>query len=261
VSRLAFTEKPWHEYTLDGKKVPSVTKIVGAAVHKPALVNAAAKETAIWATLNFEALGTLLDADAWVREATGAARRVWNKRADDGRDLHRLAESMIYGAAMPEEIDGRPVAPHVRDMAGQLARFFDAHDVQPVAHETMVYSDRYRYAGRFDLVADIGGVRWLLDYKTGESGIWPETSVQLSAYGFATHYVDADSVDHDLEALGIERAGAVWIRPNTWDLVPVRYDRQVHGIFLHMGAVWSWTNQARQSIVYSPLPRPEAARK
>lgn len=261
MSRLTFTERPWHEYQLDGKKVPSVTKIVGAAVHKPALVAAAAKETAIWATLNYDALGNVLDTDAWIREATGAARRAWNKKADDGRDLHALAETMIYGDPMPDEINGRPVSDHVRDMAGQLARFFDAHDVTPILHETMVYSDRYRYAGRLDLVADIGGTRWLLDYKTGESGVWPETSIQLSAYGFATHYVDKEDTDREMEALGIERAGAVWIRPNSWDLIPVRYDRQVHGMFLHMGAIWSWTTQPRTSLVYSSVARPERVSK
>ena len=257
MSRLSFTEKPWHTYTLDGKKVPSVTTITGAAIHKPAMVNAAAKETAIWATLNFDALGSVLDTDAWIREATGAPRRAWDQKRDDGSDLHKLAEAMIYGDPMPEEIDGRPVASHVRDMAGQLARFFDAWDVTPFAHETMIYSDRYRYAGRLDLVADIKGTRWILDYKTGESGIWPETAIQLSAYGFATHYVDSKNVDQDLGAVGIERAGAVWIRPDTWELVPVRFDRQVHSVFLHMGAVWSWTQQSRSQAVFPAVARPE----
>lgn len=259
MTRLTYVERPWRRYTLDGAAVPSVTTITGAAVHKQGLVNAAAKETALWASLNTEALGTILDVDAWVREATGASRRAWDVKANDGKTLHTLAESMIYGDAMPSEVDGVPVPDHVRDMAGQLARFFDAWDATPVIHETMVFSDAYRYAGRLDLVADLGGTRWLLDYKTGESGIWPETSVQLAAYGFATHFVDDQNEDMPMEGLGIERAGAVWIRPDGWELVPVRYGPDVHRAFLHMGAVYDWTRLSRDLVVSAPLPKPVAS--
>lgn len=255
MSRLAYTER-WHQYTLDGKKVPSVTGITGV-LDKPALASAAAKEAALWAVQNTEALA-VLDVDEWVKAAAGAPRRVWNQRAEDGQVLHTLAESLVEGTPMPTEVRGEPVADHVRDMAGQLARFFDAWDVQPIEAETMVFHDRYRYAGRFDLAAELrGGVRWLLDYKTTATGIYPETSLQLSGYGHCTHYVDDKNEDHDLAELGLERAAAVWIRPDTWELVPVAYDMRVFGYFLHLGAMHSWVKQSRDVSVLDALPRPD----
>lgn len=252
-SRLTFSDaRGYHEYQLDGRKVPSVTSIISKALAKPGLVNAAAKEAALWAARNVALLGDVLEPDAWVREATAAPRTEWNKRADDGRRLHTLAESLVYGQPMATEIDGAPVPDHVRDMAAQLARFFDAFHVEPMAHESMCFHDSYRYAGRWDLVARLDKTTWILDYKTGASGIYPETSLQLCAYGYATHYVKDDE-DRPVSELDIERAGAVWVRPDAWSLIPVRFDRPVHGTFLHMGAAASWASMPKSQSVYSAV--------
>lgn len=257
MSRLAFTDR-WHQYTLDGKRVPSVSSIVSAAIAKPGMTYAAAKEAAIWAELNRESFD-LLGGDEWRKAAAGAHRAVWNQKADDGRVLHKLAETLIYGDPMPAELNGEPVAEHVQDMAEQLARFFDVWQVEPVAHEAMIFNERYKYAGRFDIVAQLrDGRRWLLDYKTGESGIWPESSLQLTGYRNATHFVrEADNVDCPMDDLGIEDTACVWLRPDNWELVPVRTDPQTFGYFLHCGAIAQWAKWRREESVFDPLPRPE----
>lgn len=257
MSRLSYTDR-WHQYALDRKRVPSVSKIVGAAVAKPGMVYAAAKEAALWARINREGYD-VIGPDEWQKAAAGAHRVVWNQRADDGRALHTLAETLIYGDPMPTELAGEPVAPHVADMAEQLARFFDTWAVEPIAHETMIYNDRWPYAGRFDIVAQLrDGRRWLLDYKTGESGIWPESSLQLSGYRFATHYVrSTDNVDVPMADLAIEDTACVWLRPDNWELVPVRTDQQTFGVFLHCGAIADWASWKREASVFDPLPRPE----
>lgn len=257
MSRLSYTDR-WHQYALDRKRVPSVSKIVGAAIAKPGMNWAAAREAALWAVLHRDALDVLGE-EQWVKSAAGAHREEWNRRADDGRTLHTLAESLVYGQPMADEVAGQPVARHVADMAEQLARFFDTWDVQPIRHETFVFNDRYRYAGRFDLVAELrDGRRWLLDYKTGESGIWPETSLQLTGYRNATHYVrPGDNVDVPMDDLAIEDTAAVWLRPDTWELVPVRSDAKTWGVFIHCGAIAEWAGLKREESVFDPLPRPE----
>lgn len=251
-SRLEFRGGRWHTYYLDGRRVPGVTSVTGKALAKDALVAAAAKETAAWAARNTGTLGAVLDEPAWVREATAAYRRKWDESRDNGKHLHYLAEAMVYGEPMPDATaDGGPIPDDVRDMATQLARFYDRYDVQPIGTpETRIYSDAHGYAGTWDLAAEIDGARWLLDYKTGASGIWPETSLQLSAYGFATHYVAADGEDYAIDALGLERAAGVWIRPDFFELRPVRFDRQVHGVFLSMLPVHAWATERREQSVF-----------
>jgi hypothetical protein len=254
VSRLGFSERG-HVYSLDGKRVPSVSKIAGAP-NKAAMPYAAAREAALWASLHRDAYDVMGD-DAWLRTAANAHRDEWNRRADDGRLVHVLAESLVYGKTMPAVHDGEPVPEHVADMAEQLARFFDAWNVDPVEHERMVWHERYRYAGRFDLLADFGAKRWLIDYKTGASGVWPETSLQLTGYRYATHWVDGDNVDRPIAELGIDDTAAVWLRPDSWELLPVRSDETAWQVFTHCGAVAAWLDWKREASVFDPLPRPE----
>lgn len=256
MSRLTYSDSG-HRYYLDGAAVPSVTQILGKALAKPALVNAAAREAALYAVRNTEALA-LMDEDVWVQAVSAAPRKVWGRRAKDGQVLHRLAESMVNGDPMPADVFGEPVPAEVRDMATQLAHFFDAWDVAPVLVEAMVFHEDHFYAGRLDLVADLAdGTRWLLDYKTGSSGIWPETSMQQTAYRYASHYVAPETdADQAMDALGIDHCGAVWVRPDTWELVPVKSDADVFRTFLDASRVAHWAGQTRRASVLPTVPRP-----
>lgn len=257
MTRLAFNERG-HVYTLDRQRVPSVSTVT-RVLDKPGLAIGAVRETATWAAVHREAYDVMGDS-AWRAAAERAHRDEWNARANDGRALHTLAESLVYGQLMPDEVNGEPVNEFVAGCAEQLARFFDAWNVQPVLHETFVYHERYRYAGRFDLLADLSdGQRWLLDYKTTASGIYPETGLQLTGYRNATHYVDADNVDQPLADVGIADTAAVWLRPDRWELVPVRSDAAMWGWFLHCGALSDFLRLKREEVVYDALPRPEQA--
>jgi hypothetical protein len=261
-SRLSFRANPWHEYRLDGKRVPSVTGILGHVGKAAPLMGWAVKETAAYALTHAGDLA-VLDDEVWLRDVKGAADRARDKAAADGTMLHTLAETLIDGHPMPEHVltDGEPVPVpgHVRDMATQLARFLDAWDVQPVLTEAMVFHDGYQYAGRIDLVADLAdGHRWLLDYKTSQSGIWPRDGLQLTAYERASHYVSEDDGDLAMAGLGIEQVGAVWVRPDAYELVPVRHDDAAWSYFLHAGAVADWSSQHRKHWISDPLTTPEA---
>lgn len=261
MSRLEFRGGRWHTYYLDGRRIPGATTVIGRALAKDGLTPKAAQLTAEWAARSTGLLGDVLTEPQWVKAATAHYRDTWDQARDDGTNLHYLAQPMVYGEPMPDETeDGEPVTEQVRAMAGQLARFLDAFDVQPVGTpETLVYSETHHYAGTWDLCADFDGARWLLDYKTSASGIWPETSLQLSAYGFATHYVDADDEDHEIASLGIERAAGVVIRPDYWELRPVRFDLPTHGVFLSMLPIYEWARQRREQSVFEPVPAPVAS--
>lgn len=251
-SRLVFSEGG-HRYALDGERVPSVTTVT-RALAAPGLVWAAAKETAAWARDHQDDLA-VLGPESWTREATGAHRRAWNQARDDGSMLHDLAERLLYGDPLPQEgPDGTPYPDEILRSAEQAARFLDAWEVDPLAHEALVFHETDRWAGRLDLVADLrGGDRWLLDWKTGRTGIWPETALQLAAYAHATHLVYGD---RDVGMAQVAHAAAVWVRPDHWELVPVRHDDATYAVFQHLIPVAAWAALDRDETVGPPMAVP-----
>jgi hypothetical protein len=257
-SRLVFTPSR-HTYALDGKRVPGVTTIIRKATAKDALPPAAAKETALWAAANVDAL-TSLGADTWVKTAAGAYRDVWNARATLGTRLHEAARQLVSGTELtPVDPDTGEVWPDDEQrMAQHLARFMDEWDVTPLAAERPVYNDTDRWAGTLDLVARMrDGRRWLVDYKTGASGIWPETSLQLAAYRHATHVqVETNDGLADWPMPQVDECAALWVRPDGYELRPVRADRRVYDVFLSMMPVADWASWKREQSVYDPVPVP-----
>lgn len=260
VSRLVVTGDKFHRYSLDGKRVPNVTGVTGKAVAKPALVAWAARETATWAATHVDELDTLGEA-AWITNAKLASDRVRDASMIAGKQLHSIAERMIYGEPVePYDPDtGNRYDDDVWRMGEQVARFLDTWQVDPDDSlvECPVWHATERYAGRFDLVGKLrGGDRWLVDYKTGASGVWPETALQATAYARATHVVVGE-LDEPMPR--VDRCAALWVRPDAWELVPVKSDEATWNAFRYCLRVAAWLGQPRDDIVGAPYPVPEVA--
>src|SRR3954464_7225057 len=94
-TRLVYTDR-FHQYALDGKRVPSVTTVTGKATAKKALAPAAAKYTAQWCAENV----AYLDESApgkWIAEAKGAYQKSWRAKAERGTLLHTVAMRVVAG--------------------------------------------------------------------------------------------------------------------------------------------------------------------
>jgi hypothetical protein len=250
-----------HTYSLDGKRVPGVTTVIGKATDKPALVYASAREAATWAAANVEGLD-ILGPDQWVREAAGAPRRVWDSKAKRGTLLHEAARQLVAGdPLLPVDANGDQWPDDVIRSAETLARFMDQWDVEPVLSERPVFHEAHRWAGTIDLVADCrDGRRWLLDYKTGETGIYPKDALQLATYRHATHVqVVTDAGLEDRPMVAVDAVACVWVRPDGYEVIPVRADESSYDVFVHMLTVAAWVGEAREANVYDPVPIPKAS--
>jgi len=231
--------KPYHSYFLDGVKAPGVTTILQKAA-KPGLVRWAARCAADEAVNNWEQLAELPLMER--REVLlGAPDRDRDAAAGRGTEVHHLAERYI---------NGQPVT-----APDELAGHFDAavdflQRVRPavVATELAVASRAEHYAGTLDLIADLPELhaglevipagRWLLDFKTGRSGVWMETALQLTAYSRAEFYVrESGGTEYPMADVGITRCGAVWLRADGWDLLPVTANDETWAYFLHLAAI------------------------
>jgi len=59
--------------------------------------------------------------------------------------------------------------------------WYNGNEVTPIEIEKVVYSQRYDYVGKTDLIAKVNGKLLLCDYKTGK-GIYSEAYYQNAAY-------------------------------------------------------------------------------
>jgi hypothetical protein len=234
----------WHSYSLRGQRLPGVTTCIGAMA-KPALVGAAAKEAAIWAANNPDQL-TALGHEEFVQMAKGAPQRVWGQASKIGQDLHSHAEKLATTGEAPD------VPESDLAMVVQAADFLDTMQVRTIVAERAVWHDQQLYAGRLDLLAEIDGAVWLLDFKTGASGIWPEAALQQSAYRFATHMQGPEPDSPDEEMPPVAHAGCVWVRPEGWQLVPVRADRDVWQAFLATIPLYRFMQLQREEVIAAP---------
>lgn len=219
-----------HGYKLDGEKITGVTTLIKAGLPAPALMFWSARTVAEYVAdadqATLDALRTL-GHDGMVETLKKVPWNQAKEKAARGTEVHGLAEKLSRG----ERVDvPEPLAGHV----DSCVRFLDEWRVLPVLTETSIASrgghGRPRYAGTFDLVADIaGGRRALLDYKTAGKGIFPETALQLAAYRYADFYVDADRAEQPMDALHITHTYAVWLRADGYDMVPVETDGGISG--------------------------------
>lgn len=241
-----------HSYTIDGEQADGVTTLIGEGMPKPALINWAAKTTAgyaidHWDELSGQPISQRLKA---LEGARFADRDAAGKR---GTEVHALAEKLLHGEEVdvPDEIAG-----HVES----CVKFLDKFQPSPVLTETVVGHRRWRYAGKLDGIADFPGYgRRCFDFKTARSGIYGETSLQISAYVNAETYVDEDQNEQPMADLGVdmETGFGVWIRADGFDVYPLNIGPDTFKVFLHVATVARRARTLRSLV--GPAIQPEGA--
>lgn len=126
------------------------------------------------------------DAVHRVRALKLGADAARDRAATRGTDAHSIVEAFLRTGIAPR-LAGWP--PEIHGYIRALTDWVLAarpEPVEPVHVEQLVVSPTHGYAGRFDLIATINGVRTLVDFKTHPKGfIWPAAHFQTRAYARA----------------------------------------------------------------------------
>ena len=105
--------------------------------------------------------------------------------------------------------DIEKVEPSLKPYILAYEKFKRAVPHKVVHSEKVVFSKEY--AGRFDaVIEDSVGQRWLVDWKTSNSGLYDETGLQLSAY------LHADFFEPETMAKGVS-----WANKDVYGLMGV----------------------------------------
>jgi hypothetical protein len=247
-----------------GEMVPSVTNILGV-MDKEALNNWAIDTTAQFAVDNLDVLNRL-DRDSALSLLKGARWRSSKSAAEKGTDAHAILEDEGKGVSVLRT----PLNGWVLDCWAGLNREFD---IEVLEVEPTFWNGDVGYAGSADLVARVDGELAVVDYKTSQSGVYGETSLQLCAYAMAPTIIRPNGEEVDFQATygEVQRTYAVWLRPDDdgkyvgpagWSLLPMKYDQETWRAFQAAVILWQWKNVQSKGAVgkalnAKPLRRPK----
>jgi hypothetical protein len=96
----------------------------------------------------------------------------------------------------------------------------------------------------------------LVDWKTGGTGIWPEVALQLAAYAHAETMLDGDGLERPMPT--VDRALAVWLRADGYDVYPVDIGPATFRTFQYAQQVAAFTiatkDRAARRYIGNALP-------
>lgn len=213
-----------HRYRLDGEWVPGATTILNVLA-KPALTKWAASSVAEYVADNRAAVEHLYDAGRGPMVAM-LKETPWQKTkdaADRGTTFHEFAERISNG----EEVD---VPPEQVPLVESALAFLEDYDIKPVLVEAAVGNRTHRYAGKLDLIANDA----IWDWKSGKR-IYPSTALQLAAYAFAEFYGENGE---EQPMPQVQAAYGVHIRMDGYDVIPLKFGRDVFEEFLTVRAAY-----------------------
>jgi hypothetical protein len=174
------TERKARHYVVNGKKMPSVTTVLGRTWPKPALYNWYAKRgREAMAEYLARHMGEMIEPgilDSAVAEAKLRPKTDAREAADLGSAAHDLISQELKGEAIvvPAELKAVMEAYH---------KWYEREDLELLDTETAVYSVEPRpHAGTIDaLFKRKDGSYLLVDFKTSKA-IYDEYEVQVHAY-------------------------------------------------------------------------------
>ncbi len=235
----------------DGHRIPGVTTILGGGIPKPNLINWAANATAEGAVNDWDNLTTLPPA-ARLKALQGIRYETNNAAKNKGTAIHGYAEKLVQG----QQVTGIP--DELRPYTEAYVRFIDEWALDPILIEVVVVNYSHGWAGTLDLIAEIttpAGERetWLLDIKTGEKGIFPETALQLAAYRNAEFFVDNDGNEQPM--ITVDNTGAIHVTADDAVLVPTVSEAAQYIQFRHAKKVYEF-EQDSSGLILPPLLQP-----
>lgn len=129
-----------HRYTVDGRVIPSVTKIIYAALAIDEKYERLREE------------GILVDPEPYAKFGTA---------------VHKACELHVKGTLNREEMD-----PLLEPALTAFIQFVEDTGFDILESETMTYSKKFWYAGTYDLYGSFGGKFAIVDIKTGKPAKW-----------------------------------------------------------------------------------------
>ena len=126
--------------------------------------------------------------EKWIRDNGEHGRIEFEKSADQGTEVHVAIEALLQGREVPVYED---MPNKVKKGIQAFIDWYNAVNPKILATEHIVHGNDY--AGACDLICEIDGEIWVVDFKTSRS-LHDQHRVQVSAYAHAQQFTDDPKV-------------------------------------------------------------------
>ena len=141
----------------------------------------------------------------WLKKVGYSADYIVRKAADEGTQVHEMIEEYLKGEEMRflSLIEEEPLySPLVWQMFLRFVEWWEEYNPTLLETEVHLFSDKLKVAGTCDLVCEIDGEVWVVDFKTANN---MQTTYELQTSVYSQCYEECFGKKAD-------RQGILWLK-------------------------------------------------
>ena len=139
----------------------------------------------------------------WLKKVGYSADYIVKKASEEGTQVHEMIEAYLNGEELKFLEHGRPMYdPNVWQMFLRFVEWWEEHNPTLIEAEVHLFSDELKVAGTCDLVCEIDGELWVIDFKTSNH---LQTTYDLQTAMYAKCFEECFGKK-------VDRTGILWLK-------------------------------------------------
>ena len=139
----------------------------------------------------------------WLKKVGYSADYIVKKASEEGTQVHEMIEAYLNGEELKFLEHGRPMyAPNVWQMFLRFVDFWEEYKPTLIEAEIHLFSDKLKIAGTCDMVCEINGELWIIDFKTSNH---LQTTYDLQTAIYAKCFEECFGKK-------VDRTGILWLK-------------------------------------------------
>ena len=139
----------------------------------------------------------------WLKKVGYSADYIVKKASEEGTQVHEMIEEYLNGKELKFLEHGRPMYdPNVWQMFLRFVEWWEEYNPTLIEAEVHLFSDELKVAGTCDLVCEINGELWVIDFKTSNH---LQTTYDLQTAMYAKCFEECFGKK-------VDRTGILWLK-------------------------------------------------
>ena len=139
----------------------------------------------------------------WLKKVGYSADYIVKKASEEGTQVHEMIEAYLNGEELKFLEHGRPMYdPNVWQMFLRFVDFWEEYKPTLIEAEVHLFSDELKVAGTCDMVCEIDGELWVIDFKTSNH---LQTTYDLQTAMYAKCFEECFGKK-------VDRTGILWLK-------------------------------------------------